>query len=630
MSMFSALGVGSGIDLQALVDGLVAVEGSRKTALQTSVTKRNSLIANYQGLNSLFSNLRSAAEALTLPSNWKAKTASSSSTNVFAAATTSAVSGTFQFSVKQLATAQVMASLGSVSSTDAVIGTGSMLLGSGGALGIRSMSGDASLAVGSHTFTVTQASTGASISGGALADSVTIADGATLDVTIDGTARSIALTAGTYTRQGLADMIKSASGGDLAASVNANGSLKLATSHEGSSASLAIGSGTANGALGLTATGAVSGTDGVIEVDGIANTVSSIKPDGSNSVTLNASAGSVNVTFSGGLRVGEATMKNIDLGDGKLSTVADAINNANVGVSAAIVQVNTGEFRLQLQATKTGTEGAIAADFSKFSATLGELSTVSNAQNAVLQVGSGSGAYSISSSTNTLKDVLPGVTLTVKEANPSELVSVTVGGDTDAIVKRVASLVESVNAILGNIKSNSAYNPATKTGGVFMGNFAVQNLQRNLSSAMSQFFPSSSLNALAAVGIKSSSAGGFEFDQAKFKEAFAEKPQEVAALFLDGGTTGAVTGSKGLAEQLLDLSKRATDSVSGVLTTAIKGENTTIADLNKQIARWDDRLDAYRARLKRQFASVDTMISGFKSQQAWLSGQLATLPSSYR
>lgn len=627
-SSFSALGVGSGIDFQTMIDGLVSIEGRQKTQLQTQLTRHQSLITAYQAMNTSFGAIRSAADALILPSTWKTKSASSTSTNVTASATTSAVSGTFAFSVQRLATAQVGASLGWAASADTVVGSGSLLIGIGGNLGLRSVVGSG-LSTGAHTFEVTTASTGASKSGSPLADSVVLDGTETLTATIGGTSSTFTLAAGTYSRSGLADAVKAASGGKLIGSVNADGSLKLATADEGSAATLSIDGGTGLAKLGLSVGAGTNGTNGVITVDGIANTVSNIKADGSNSVVLNSSAGTVTATFSGGLRSGTSTMKNVDLGDGKLSSVASIINNANAGVNAAVVQVGAGQFKLQLQSTKTGTDGAIATNFSAFSGALGDIRTVMDAQNALLQVGTGASAYTIASSSNTMKDVMPGVTLNLKKADPNETVTVAINGDADAVSGKVKTLVDSINSALSSIKTNSTYNAQTKSGGIFLGNFTVQALQRDLMSTVSQNFPSSVLKGLGMVGITAQDGGGFKFDEAKFKAAFAEDPNAVASLFLDGGTTGATTGNKGFAEQISALAKKATDSVSGSLTAAIKGENKTVADLNKQVDRWTERLDAYRKQLVKQFAAVDTMISNFKSQQSHLAGQLASLPTTY-
>lgn len=620
----SAMGVGSGIDFQSLIDGLVKIESQQQVTLQNKVASRKSLVSAYQALNTQFSNLRTSAADLALPTFWKSMAATSSSTNVSATVTNAATAGAFSFSVKQLATAEVKASSGTVSSPDTVIASGSLLLGSGGAIGIGGVSGSG-LSAGAHTIEVTQASSGASTSGSVLGSSITLDGSESLVATIDGTPRTISLAAGTYSRQGLADAISSASGGLLRGSVNNDGSLRLSTQHEGSAATLSVDGGTGLFKLGLSPGSPVTaGTDAVVKVGSVSTTISSIDPNSTSPVTLAGDAGSIDVTFSGGLRAGSATFQNLDLGDGKISTVAAAITRANAGVSAAVVQVGTGQYKLQLQATETGAAGRMSTDFSALSGVLGEFQTVTSAQDAVLQVGTGAGAYQITSSSNSLKDVMPGVTLNLRPGSLNENVTVNVGASASEVSTKVKGLVDNVNTILKSIRTNSSYDAENRQGGIFLGNYTAQMLQRNVSNAMTALNPNS--GGLANVGITIERDGTYAFDEAKFKAAYEANPDSVARLFVDGGTTGQLSGIQGIAQSLRDVATNATSSVSGIITAAIKGENNIIDDLNKQVTRWSERIDTYRNRLKSQFAAVDALIASMQSQQGWLAGQINSLP----
>ena len=244
----SSLGLGSGLDLNSIIDGLMNVEGAQQTKLKSKVTQHNSLVGIYQQLNAKFSTLQTASQGLNLPSSWQIKAATSSSTNVTATATTSAIAGSLSFVVKNLATAQTLASSGSVASTDSIIASGNMLLGKGGALGLGNVSGSG-LAAGAHTIAVTQASTGATQNGtAAVANSVTFTGNETITANVGGVAKTFTMTAGTYNRSDLAQMITKVSGGSLNASINNDNSLKLASADEGSASSLQITGGTGRSA----------------------------------------------------------------------------------------------------------------------------------------------------------------------------------------------------------------------------------------------------------------------------------------------------------------------------------------------------------------------------------------------
>jgi len=344
-------------------------------------------------------------------------------------------------------------------------------------------------------------------------------------------------------------------------------------------------------------------------------------------VVLNGSTGTVNASFNGGLRVGSADYKSIDLGDGKLSTVVTAINAANMGVTASAIQVSPGAYKLQLQSSVTGSAGRVSADLGSLSS-LGTFNAVTDASDATLVVGSGAGAYTITSSSNTVSNVLPGVTLTLGKADPTTTVTVGVGGDVDSLANKVLSMVNSVNDALKYIKDNSNYDQKTGASGYLLGNSTAHRLQQQVFSAMSGSVGSSM--SLSTLGISVNQDGTFAFDTAKFKSAYATDPNAVANTFVEGGTAGSTTNlNPGIAERVAAIAKGATDSIDGSITTAIKGENTTIADLQKQIDSWDIRLAQRRQTMVTQFAAMDTAVANFKSQGNWLSGQISGLMTSY-
>lgn len=619
----SALGIGSGLDLQGIIDGLMKIEAFGQNRIKKSVTNHNSLVGVYQQLNGKFATMKTSVEMLSLPNSWQAKAAKSSSENVTASATAAAISGSLSFTVKNLATAQTLASSGTVASTDSVIGSGKFLVGKGGAIGLGNVTGTG-LADGAHTIKVTTASTGASQSGSsALAGSLTFNGSETITADVGGVAKVYTLTAGTYNASQLTEMITQVSGGDLKASTNNNGSLKLTTANEGSVSSLQITGGSALGSLNLAAGSASNGTDGVVEVDGVSNVVTDIRANGSNTVVLNGAAGTVDASFNGGLRVGTADYKSIDLGDGKLSTVVSNINAANTGVTATAVQTAPGQFRMQLQSNTTGTAGQISSSLSALGS-LGSFNAVNEGKDATLQVGSGAGAYSISSSSNTVTGVLPGVTLNLTKADPNTIVTVGVSGDVEGLSNKVGALVSSVNDALKFMKENSKYDKATKSSGYLLGNSTARRLQQEVFSAMQGTAGVGMVPGDLGITIKED--GTFGWDPAKFAAAYAKDPEKVAGMFVEGGTAGSTTNlNPGIAERIAQLTKRATDSIDGTITVAIKGETTTIADLNKQIEKWDERLAVRRKTMLAQFSAMDGAVAGFRSQGDWLSGQLSRL-----
>lgn len=631
MSSFSSLGIGSGLDLNTILDGFMQIEAVQQNKLKTRVTTQQSKVGLYQALNTKFAAVKTASEALNLSASWRLNKAASSDASVTASATGAAIPGSFSFTVQNLAKAHVMASSGTVPSLDTIVGSGRFFIGSGSSMGFSSLTPSNDLAPGNHTLAVTQATAAAEIDGATpAAASTTITSDPlgppnnTFSLDVNGAPRTFTLADGTYDRTQLVAEINRVAGADITASLESDNSIKFASKFEGSAATLQVTGGDALADIGHSAGGVATGTNGLVTLDGVQSTVT----DTRSGATFASTTGSVTAALPlTGLTVGTTSLDMVDSGDGKLSTIVGNINRANGSMTAAAIQVSPGQYKLQLQSKETGVANGLTLDPSSFSGGgLGALSTVTAALDATLQVGSGAGAYTVTSPKNTVTDVLPGVTMTLNSADPLKTVNVTVGADGSGMAGKVKALVDSANEALKFIRDNSKYDPKTSTAGGLLGNSTAQRLQSQLFRAISDTVAGADLKTASAVGIKSSSDGTFTFDQAKFEAAYAADPHKVASIFLEGGTNGSSTLTQpGLAERLVAIARGATDSVSGSIQTSIKGMNKSIDDLQQQISRWDDRLATRRTNLKRQFTALDVAMAQFQSQGQWLSGQISGL-----
>lgn len=122
----SSPGIGSGLDVNAIVSQLVAVESRPLSQLRTAANKIESTISTYGKLKSLVSDLQSKAEKLGEPALWKGMTATSSNeAAIGVSSSTQAAAGRYSVEVSSLARAQSLAS-GAWGSADAVVGGGTL------------------------------------------------------------------------------------------------------------------------------------------------------------------------------------------------------------------------------------------------------------------------------------------------------------------------------------------------------------------------------------------------------------------------------------------------------------------------------------------------------------------------
>ena len=531
-------GLVSGLDTTTIISQLMSLERQPQNRLKTLKTSLGNEISVYQSLNSKFSALASKAQELARAAGWRAMKASSSSTAVTATASSNAAAGQLSFTVQQLARAGSVASTGTVASPSAVVAGGPVVVSRGAdALGFSNVAGGAGLTTGSHTITVTQATSGASAVGtGALAGTTTFGADVTLDVTVSGVAKQYTISAGSYSQSQLATALTAASGGDLTATVDGAGVLTITTTHEGSAASLAVTGGTAAASLALATGGpATAGTNGLLTVDGgPVVTVTSAGPGGAT--TLTGPKGTVDASIASGLRVGTATVVNVDAGSGSLASLVDSINAAGAGISAAAVKVGATGYRLQISSTTTGADSNISVDTTNLTGGVASFATVQSGRDARIRIGEGAGAYDVTSRTDTITDLLPGVTVQLQAADPAATVTLTVAQDGNALADKVAALVDAANGALSTIKTNSTYDPETRKAGILLADGKARHLADRVYTAISSAVGDNSLGSAGAVGISLVRDGTIAFDRAKFLAAYAANPAAVADLFQEGGT----------------------------------------------------------------------------------------------
>jgi flagellar hook-associated protein 2 len=539
-------GLATGLDTSSIIQQLVAAQRtSREGPVNSRIAAANAKLLAYAQITADTTTLQAAARALSSPSAWQALTASSSNPNAVAvSAGLGSAAGNLTFSVDQIATAGSVRS-GNVftSGATAVAADSAILLATGGqALGFSTLASDDALSLGSHTITVTQSSSGATKVAGTAPAASTVIDGTndTLQLNVNGSPFTLALTHGTYNATQLAAAIQAASataGASIAASVDAaTGKLQLVTTQEGSAASLQVTGGNSLTALGLTTDGAaLTGIDGKVQVDGGAvQTFSSITPG--QSVTLTAPAGTISAVFSGGLRTGTLNATNVGTGDGSLTTVVAAINASGAGVNAAAVQVGTNQWRLQLTSATTGVLHDLNVAGSEFGAAAGGLVSVNAAADAQLTVGTGPGAFTVTSGSNVVSGLLAGVTLTLQGTTTGP-VTVSTARDSSGLSDKVQALVDAANKLHQTIGAMTAYDATTNSAQPLTGDLETGQLANSLASALEDAVSGSGLVSPGLVGISADQDGNFTFDSSKFLAAYNANPAGIAKMFTQGGSS---------------------------------------------------------------------------------------------
>lgn len=319
-----------------------------------------------------------------------------------------------------------------------------------------------------------------------------------------------------------------------------------------------------------------------------------------------------------------------------LDDVVSAINAAGGPATAMKVAAGTDAsgnplYRLQLTAAQSGAAGSFtvyqgtSSDVAAGTATdlmsQSGAAVVTTAQDASATLYAGTAAQqTVTSSSNTFTNLLPGVNVTETAAAVGTSATITVASDNAAITKQANDLVTSVNDLLGNISDNTKVTTtinstggSSASGGLFTGDSTVRSITDAITDAL--YLPTSNGHSPSDLGISIQQDGTFTFDSTKLTAALAADPS---------GTQSAL---QEIAARVATAAKNASDPVTGSITQLISGRQAEVADLATQISDWDTRLADRKATLTALYNAMDTTMGSLKSQQSWLTSQIAGLPT---
>ncbi|MCE5284081.1 MAG: flagellar filament capping protein FliD [Deltaproteobacteria bacterium] len=145
----------------------------------------------------------------------------------------------------------------------------------------------------------------------------------------------------------------------------------------------------------------------------------------------------------------------------------------------------------------------------------------------------------VTRSTNTINDILTGVTLDLLKADTGTTVNLEVGRDIDAIVSNITTFVTNYNAVSSYIKQQSTYDETTqKTGGVLFGDGTLASVKSSLTTLLVQnvWGVSSEFSTLGLVGVNVDRQGQLSIDDDKLRDYLTTNFNDIQKLFTANGT----------------------------------------------------------------------------------------------
>ncbi|MFH0766377.1 MAG: flagellar filament capping protein FliD [Calditrichota bacterium] len=225
----------------------------------------------------------------------------------------------------------------------------------------------------------------------------------------------------------------------------------------------------------------------------------------------------------------------------------------NPGVTASVINDGQGgatPYHLMLSGDDTGEENLIQIIDTEDNPTdLGDGSQFDNAawtvtqtaQNAEIRVDGfpdpeiGWPIPWIESASNDVEDIIPGVTLHLKNTSAGEAIQVSVSLDKAAVETQVNSLINTYNDLLNTISAVSSYNTESETAGPLFGDSQIKAIKGRLSTIISNNIPGTqagdTYRTLGQVGIKLTSGGKLSLNTKTLQDALDDDAMGVARLF---------------------------------------------------------------------------------------------------
>lgn len=244
----------------------------------------------------------------------------------------------------------------------------------------------------------------------------------------------------------------------------------------------------------------------------------------------------------------------IGAGQSSLAGVRDAVNAANIGVTASIV--DTGDVpgkrlvftsasgaAMSVKITIADGDGNNVDDAGLSRLAYDPAGTAGNgrnlaetmaAQNAALNID----GIAISKPSNVVSDALAGVTLTLNKLVASPGATVTIKPDSAASITAVENFVTRYNELVQLIGNMTKYDPERQAGSILTGDITARTIQSRLRTMTGGTISGTTgeFSSLSSIGIKSAVDGTLTLDSAKLTAVLASDPKGVEQLFSEIGT----------------------------------------------------------------------------------------------
>jgi flagellar hook-associated protein 2 len=305
----------------------------------------------------------------------------------------------------------------------------------------------------------------------------------------------------------------------------------------------------------------------------------------------------------------------VDTDNNSLEDVADSINALDAGVTASVM-FDGDNYRLTLTGDEVSNTFALTDNLEGGGL---ELTLSEPPSRAHVKID----GLDVYSDTNTITDAVPHLTLnlTQAQAESSTPVSVTVGADTSGVKDKIQAFVDAYNEVMTFIAdgySNAAVTEDEDTPGglVLRGDSALNSAKRQMQSLLSASVATGGdYQSLADLGISTNRNGTVSLNSTKVDAALAADFDSVVKMLVgDDNNAGVMKPFKSYMYTV-------TSSSGGAYANAKDRADRTIAGIDTQIDRIEQRLEQREIAIRAQFTALETLVSSMNSTSDYLTQQ---------
>jgi len=380
--------------------------------------------------------------------------------------------------------------------------------------------------------------------------------------------------------------------------------------------------------LSLTATSAADSGTHRIQVTQLADRDSWSSGGFAASDTSLNSGSDITLTLSPRGSSSTVTQTTVTVSDPTPTAIVTAINSADLGVSAQLVNTGEGDFPYVIALTgEVGLENAFS--MTSDSVDVSFTTSLSTAADATLDVN----GISVTRSSNTISDVITGVTMNLSAVMADEAI-ITVQQDTStakAAIENLVTIYNDVNTIMKSL--NFGEDADDELVGSLSGDTifrSIFNTVKGMVTGISST-PSGDINYFADFGVSFQRDGSLSINETTLDAALTSSFDDIVQALSAGTENQTEYGelSRGLAG---DASKEITDLLSstGSITRVVTNAEEAITDYEQDLDDLEDRMQRVYDRYLSQFTAMQSIVDQMNNTRSYLEQQMKALPYNNR